>query len=781
MKKILGVCAALGLLAAAGSTECMLPLNEKKEWTYKGDRNAKKVTVPKGKLRMCADACRDMLNLEEVILPGGFQSIRARVFYGCVRLSKINLPGSVKFIGESAFENCTGLREITLSPNIEKIRKGAFNGCTSLKSIIIPSYVTKIDEETFKNCTGLCKIILSPNIEKIKKGAFYGCTSLESMTIPPQVTVIAEETFKNCTRLREIKFYPNVKKIGEGAFYGCTSLGSIIIPPQVTVIAEETFRDCTGLREIILSKNTKIIGREAFKGCRNLSKIISNTPTNIIGNNIPTGTEITICNGAFSGCESLIKFAIPGRIRRIEELAFEDCTHLTRLEYNPVSDESSIAGDAFKGCPLLLLWMYSGDKNANKVEVPGDVRWIGKQSFMNMPNLEEVYLPNSLEVIDENAFKNCQRLVFIFIPNSVKEIEKSAFEDCINLMFVQFGGRRLAFDDCIDLFVKLLFEDQSSEAVAQLGDQSSETVLRLGDRVFANCWNLIYFFILGRVSSFGDECFSDCMSLMKFYLPNSVTNIGKLCFSGCDCLRELCLPNSVTNIGYGCFWGCRFYSIFFESGGKAPLILEEDAFGNCETETKFKLPPRFDRMPIFTTSTRLTHINVPSSVEIIPEGSFDGCPSLLSISFDGATESSTTPLEILSGAFRRLPEIVNIFFPARLRNIAAESIVECPELTRIMVGVSTNIQAYAFKSCSKLSEVHITLGDGVTKGHIEGVAFDGQSKKVYVNLCLLEMESVSEIPAEEMNSYVGKYTSIDEKAFPHGSTLWSSNYSSTCF
>ncbi len=183
----------------------------------------------------------ECVNVKEVVLKSGVESIGDSAFYGCTRLTSVSIPDSVTSIGLSAFSGCYGLKNVNYIGEIDKWAEIDFydSGSNPLyyaKNLYINNKLvtevnlttaTKISYRAFAGCTSLISIVISDSVKSIGEDAFIGCSSLKSISIPDSVT-----------------------SIGEYAFSGCSSLTSINIPNSVTYIGYSAFSACSNLTEI---------------------------------------------------------------------------------------------------------------------------------------------------------------------------------------------------------------------------------------------------------------------------------------------------------------------------------------------------------------------------------------------------------------------------------------------------------------------------------------------------------------------------------------------------
>ena len=92
---------------------------------------------------------REMVNLQEVVIPDGVIGIGFRAFSGCAKLKQITLPNTLEEIDDFVFDGCKSLAAIELPEGLKRIGYRTFAGCGSLTTLKIPSSVTQIDEDAF--------------------------------------------------------------------------------------------------------------------------------------------------------------------------------------------------------------------------------------------------------------------------------------------------------------------------------------------------------------------------------------------------------------------------------------------------------------------------------------------------------------------------------------------------------------------------------------------------------------------------------------------------------
>ena len=138
---------------------------------------------------------------------------------------------------------------------------------------------------------------------------------------------------------------------------------------------------------------------------------------------------------------------------------------------------------------------------------------------------------------------------------------------------------------------------------------SANEIVRIADWAFYNCKKLTTVTVNGGESFYIDMyAFENCTSLMSFPF-NKISDSGFTVFKGCSSLTEIQVPNRVN----------------------------DNMFAAC---------------------TGLTKITVPDTVTLIGNYAFEGCTSLISVTFEGAT-----PPTIFSTAFKPTQPAFRIHVP----------------------------------------------------------------------------------------------------------------------
>lgn len=163
------------------------------------------------------------------------------------------------------------------------------------------------------------------------------------------------------------------------------------------------------------------------------------------------------------------------------------------------------------------------------------------------------------------------------------------------------------------------------------------------------------------VEAIGFSAFDDCKNLTAVEIPESVTEIGAFAFSRCYALTHVTIPASVTKI-------------------------ENSAFAYCDSLETVEIlgDPKIDTKA-FSYNAKLKNISMPN-ISALGMSVFSYCLSIESIAL-----------------------------PQGLKKLDYSNFYRCPELKIATIPAAIEeIEDDCFNACDKLTEVNISVGDGVT-------------------------------------------------------------------
>lgn len=143
------------------------------------------VKLPDGLTKLQTGLFKRFVNLEELIIGEGPETIPAGFLKNSIKLKKIVIPSSVKTISNGAFSGCSKLEIIEIRGNgLESIGQEAFWNCNNISSIDFPTSLKKIGNCAFGRMK-MKKIVFNSFVE-IKygyHGAFF-YSGVEEIEMP---------------------------------------------------------------------------------------------------------------------------------------------------------------------------------------------------------------------------------------------------------------------------------------------------------------------------------------------------------------------------------------------------------------------------------------------------------------------------------------------------------------------------------------------------------------------------------------------------------------------
>lgn len=404
------------------------------------------------------------------------------------------MPSSVTQIKPYAFWGDYYLENAEISSNVKEISGYAFSNCKNLKDITVPYSVKNIDMKAFEDCVRLRDITLPASVSTIHSTAFDGCTKLTIHAEPGSYAKsFADSLVLEDIDVSEYEEAPvPVEESKDDGENGEDEVAQVLSPAdyyhevsRMNPMAEE--------EDASVKAKTRVIGQEAYVLVDNAKATVNvggtgeklggdpeadvevdlDTVPGLEGSDDAKGgsfPKYTVVNKEIIAAQAyyddeMTSYEVPDGIRRIGEFAFAraelnairipdsveeigyaafyHCDNLTNVVIPSGVKEIGVA--AFAKTPWLEQWKTSGSGDflivgdgillayrgaGGMVSIPGNVRQIGAEAFLDQKNITGVQIPGSVEVIGEAAFSGCNGLSTIEGADGVKEIRDRAFAGC---------------------------------------------------------------------------------------------------------------------------------------------------------------------------------------------------------------------------------------------------------------------------------------------------------------------------------------------------------------
>lgn len=87
----------------------------------------------------------------------------------------------------------------------------------------------------------------------------------------------------------------------------------------------------------------------------------------------------------------------------------------------------------YEGMTYTVAWLdndaFTGVRNVEKIVVPGTVRRVSMDSFVNCPDLREVWLGDGVGELSGHPFKNCPKVNAVYVPRACKITNEQRLHD----------------------------------------------------------------------------------------------------------------------------------------------------------------------------------------------------------------------------------------------------------------------------------------------------------------------------------------------------------------
>ena len=195
----------------------------------------------------------------------------------------------------------------------------------NIKHLVVENGVTTIGNNAFRDCDALIDADMSK------------ASSLE----------VIKTSFPGCDVLENVVLNEGLKEIGGSAFNSCKNLKKIHIPSTVTAIGGYCFERCSGLEEVTFADDSKL---------ETIAVRTFNDP------------------GLYGS--GLKKITIPKSVKYIQEGAFFWCSGLKSVTFEPGSELTTVAWNAFSDCDNMTI--YCSDEDATVRNALSNVVGAGK-------------------------------------------------------------------------------------------------------------------------------------------------------------------------------------------------------------------------------------------------------------------------------------------------------------------------------------------------------------------------------------------------------------------
>lgn len=446
-----------------------------------------------------------------------------------------------------------------------------------------------------------------------------------------------------------------VVELGAFAFQEASLLKTVVIPSSVTIIREGAFFGCEDLTSVAITSGVKTIEQKAFAECNQLSGINIPESVTFIGRGVLHNTKY-----------------MPVIDREGTE------PPLPKTE-SPYDTSGWSDGALYIGKHLIAVDLTK----SGGFTIKDGTKTIAGEAFYWCDKITSVTIPDSVVTVGEYAFYNCDGLKSVTLPESVTTISRSAFDLCDNLQTVNIPSK----------------------------------VKEIGAWAFTGCKSLKSVTIPGTVEKIGTGAYSACTALTTVKVDNGVKEIGKAAFQGCTSLSSISIADSVTRIGQIAFGTTKYYNTSTNWSNNS-LYIGNHLIGVKSTvsgEYTIKDGTKAIAEDAFFDCSKITAINMPSSVTGVWEGAFRKCTSLQKITVASGNNSFSAENGVLYNKNKTdlicCPVAISqatVTAPDSVKYVWDYAFYDCANVKEVKLsGQVQTIGTYAFYNCDKLEKVKI--------------------------------------------------------------------------
>lgn len=432
-----------------------------------------------------------------------------------------------------------------------------------------------------------------------------------------------------------------------------TTITSITIPASVTTIGDYAFKACSSLTTVIFEPGSQLttIGKYAFA-------IYNNDNINNEGDSIVYIVPLTA-------------ITIPASVTSIGNNAFQGCTHLTTVIFEPGSQLTSIEEYVFA--------IYLEPKPINFTDIAGTENALAgtENEFVYPPMgtphivpLTSISIPASVTRIDNYAFQACTSLTTITFDtgSQLTSISQTAFDR----LTYNRGTSITNTTASVPLETVITYTNLPGSIFDMFNTSNVKTlVLNYSGAIEAsqyNSWLALENLTIGPgITSIGDGAFASCVSLTTLTTYATNPSIAQTSFQGCTALETVIAygnmsletftgfnaENSVLNLelNYSGTIGANQYSGVDGNLGLGTIKITigpnitsigDSAFASCGANVvDFGSNSQLTTIGsyVFAGLSLMTSIIIPASVTSIGDFAFISCNNLTNVRFLGNVPS----------------------------------------------------------------------------------------------------------------------------------------------
>ncbi len=446
----------------------------------------------------------------------------------------------------------------------------------------------------------------------IDANAFLNCDQIKEIHLPATCVSFNNNCFRGCTSLTNYPVTETATKIGSGVIWECPNITEAFIPGGVTGAQISNQFASSGIKKLtIMASETGIrINKKAFGAT---TEELPPLEELIIYRNIETPND-NYSDQPFHNFASIKKVTLGGELTTIGSDFFIGCTGMQQVIFETGNKIESIGSGAFQSCnhltaielpatvtsvPMNLLYNCSG---LQSVSFLGEITSIQQSAFNGCTALQNFTFPTTLKSIGTTAFLNSGLTGVIELPEGVTTIGTSAFAGANSITGIKLPSTVATIGDAA-------FGPITNLASIEVADGNSAFAVNNGILTNAASTRLLVTAHEGEIGTAIDNATIE-----------TIDNYG-MAFSP---YTDVNLP-ALNQVGNYAFYRAAIKEFTYKSG----MTVNANAFLESDLETlNTEEGAREIPQSLCANCTKLTTVNISSTVTNIFQDAFTGCTAL---------------------------------------------------------------------------------------------------------------------------------------------------------
>lgn len=583
-------------------------------------------------------------------------------------------------------------------------------------SELLPTY--SVDENGNKHYAyrGFETLILGEHVHR-----FYAAANADNYpnlrTFDMSRSAVSELTGALCSSAVTSLVLPhNLKTIDEGALFEL-NIEKIDIPSTVESIGNEAFMS-SGLKSVTFGESEIAFGDNVFAECAALETVDLSKVTFA---KTETNEAGTVPAGMFKNCTSLSEINI-NNAKAVGDNAFNGCSALSKIIRNSDA-EISIGNYAFNGTSALndtvfnnvtILGDYAFSDSSVKSVIYNGKSTPGEGAFNHAKNLSSVVI-NNISTIPYGFFYGA-KADSVIVGSSVTSIGQYAFTSAvINNLTFETNHLTKIFGNAFNSMTYT--NEEPLKLPAKIDEVLSQGFKNFNGEIDFSC---VHFGLLGDRSFLSAK-----ISIVE---DVKIDKMGNDVFKDCTNLQYFSTDSSYradATYGKNSFLNCTNLKEVYDYGVKK---LYANAFDGCTSLQVFASESLSAFNPTaFNGCTSLEAVGL-GNVTTIPDNAFSDCPNLRYV------EYNKTYLDYIGiNAFKGCSKLDNIDL-SLVEDIESGAFSGCSSLDFSSLPGTHIIGANAFEGCTSLTSIELgeyldEVGENAFKDcvNLENVTFSPTS------------------------------------------------------